>query len=229
GTFPFCFVIDGKVYVGGRWPNCASPTPTNAVYRYDPSTDTWTSVASLPQALWGGAGASDGRYGYVLGGLNVSGSYLNTLYRYDPVSNSWTTLASYPLNVWSPALAYLNGSLYASQGGNNSGLTPASYRYDIASNSWTAIANAPVGGYEGWGVSMNGMFYNFGFHTTGGYACTNQFYLYNPASNSWSSIAIFPGGVRNDLRGAVIGGRYFGGFGHDCAPTFHRDWWMYCP
>lgn len=175
GGRAFCLVLNDQVYVGATgWP-CAQSAPE--VYRYDPATDTWTQVASLPSVLYEAVGASDGRYGYVLGGWNGVNSF-NTLYRYDPVTDSWSTLAPYPAQyIISPALGYVNGALYVTQGvappiGNP---TSASYCYDVVSHSWVAITAHPYQDYGGWGISMNGRFY-----VLGSWGCT-PFHFYDPS------------------------------------------------
>ena len=52
---------------------------------------TWNVVASMPQPLYGAAGASNGTYAYAAGGIDAVGATLDTFYRYNPVNERWDT------------------------------------------------------------------------------------------------------------------------------------------
>ena len=86
--------LNGLLYSFGGITN----TDTNVAYRYDPATNAWTPLASLPAARSGASAVSDGTYIYILGG-SARGNHTNTVYRYDPVANSYTTLAAMPLTT----------------------------------------------------------------------------------------------------------------------------------
>jgi len=48
---------------------------------------TWNVVTSLPQGLYGAAGASNGVFAYAAGGYATdTGTTLDTFYRYNPVN-----------------------------------------------------------------------------------------------------------------------------------------------
>lgn len=74
----------------------AWPTPDGALYRYDPATDTWATMAAMPTALmesgvcvWNDSlivaigGTTDGWVGAV-----------NSVYVYNPATNTWTLLST---------------------------------------------------------------------------------------------------------------------------------------
>jgi kelch-like protein 18 len=72
---------DGRIYAMGGW---SAGGPLNTVEAYSPSTNSWTSVASMPtgrQSLAAAAG-TDGRI-YAMGGYGPGG-YLNTVEAYTP-------------------------------------------------------------------------------------------------------------------------------------------------
>ena len=84
----------GKVLVlGGTYTNPSTPTTatnSNTGEIYDPVTNTWTAIASFPQAQFG-----DGPT-VVLPNGKVLAGYINgpQTYIYDPVSNTWTQTGS---------------------------------------------------------------------------------------------------------------------------------------
>jgi N-acetylneuraminic acid mutarotase len=67
---------NGRLYaIGGQ---TGDGTVLSVVEEYDPATDTWAPVASLPSARAGlGAAVSGGKI-YVIGGKNTAGSSLAT-------------------------------------------------------------------------------------------------------------------------------------------------------
>ena len=86
---------DGRIYaIGGT----AGPNIYNTVERYDPSNNTWATVAPVPTARWGLAAATGGDGCiYAIGGITgPPGTILNVVEAYDPGSNSWTTVAPMP-------------------------------------------------------------------------------------------------------------------------------------
>lgn len=160
-------------------------------YKYDPSTNTWTAIASLPSARERPNAVSDGTYIYILGGSDTSGLATTTLYRYDPVGNSYTQLASYTTATWTQAAVYLNGKIYRIAGcvSGCSTATNTVEVYDIASNTWSPAAPYPL--TLGW---LSAIAYNGYIYTAGGLFTdstnTLKTYQYDPASNTWDDLAI---------------------------------------
>jgi hypothetical protein len=112
--------LNGILYVVG---GSAASEPVATVEAYDPATDTWTTKASMPAALFSPAvGAVNGIL-YAVGGAPGGGSWVATVYAYDPVSNTWSTKASMPTARYALGADALNGILYAI-GGFNYDLTP---------------------------------------------------------------------------------------------------------
>lgn len=78
---------DGKFYVVGGIHNASG------VYAYDPVTDTWTTAASIPTAVWFSTFSisDDGDYIYSIGGGGGYGSWpaTNAVQIYDPAANAW--------------------------------------------------------------------------------------------------------------------------------------------
>ena len=67
---------------------------------YDPTSDSWSAIAPLPQPVYSAAAVADGvGHIFVIGGDNSSGHALNTVYRYTIVTNSWDTMSAMPFGA----------------------------------------------------------------------------------------------------------------------------------
>src|SRR6202051_4539778 len=82
--------INGIIYVAGG----ANASGKNSTLQaFNPTTTTWTTLASMPLTLYPGEGA-----GVINSQLYVAGGWngpqpTNTLLMLDPTSNAWTNLA----------------------------------------------------------------------------------------------------------------------------------------
>jgi N-acetylneuraminic acid mutarotase len=92
--------LDGLLYVAGGFIALGGNNfeITNSVVVYDPTQDTWRSVAPMPTARERLRLVASGGYLYAIGGLappSAAGGFgpsLTTVERYDPKSNSWATM-----------------------------------------------------------------------------------------------------------------------------------------
>ena len=75
----------------------ASGTVLRTVQAYNPTTNAWTTKASIPAARQGGNGAVtlNGNV-YLSGGENAAGALTRTLYAYNVATNVWSTRAQMP-------------------------------------------------------------------------------------------------------------------------------------
>jgi Kelch motif protein len=128
-------VIDGKLYVlpgrcsGEAYPNpyhCVSD-PIRTLFRYSPTTNTWSWKRPAPHyhAL-GAGGVINGKF-YVTGGSDPA------LDRYDPATDTWTTLAPLP-TAGSARGAVIQGKLFVVV---RTSTGRRAYAYDPATNKWT--------------------------------------------------------------------------------------------
>jgi uncharacterized delta-60 repeat protein len=162
---------------------------TANAYKYDPATNVWTSIASLPFPREKASAVSDGTYIYVLGGWDTAGTPTNTVYRYNPATNSYSTMASFNTPTSAQAAAYLNGKIYRIGGcaGNCGAGTATVEVYTIGSNTWAAAASLPNA--TSWPhafVQGNYIYVAGGFNPN----ATSKTLRYDPSSNSWDDAAI---------------------------------------
>ena len=133
---------NGYVYAIGGNPGSISATSgsANTNYRYDPITNSWTSLVVLPSTLtFGTCEAYNGSI-YFLGGRSGAISTASRVtYCYDITSNSWST------KTQMTSVRYLHASTVVSEGYidviggcNSNGYSQTThYQYNIASNSWS--------------------------------------------------------------------------------------------
>jgi N-acetylneuraminic acid mutarotase len=136
-------VIGGKLYVlPGICSGCSGSNRTRQFYRYDPATNTWTSLRQAPhQHYQGVGGAINGKF-YVAGGTDsiTTSRHLDV---YNPVTNTWATKAPMHTVRIFAAGAVLNNKLYVVGGRGATELSTVE-AYDPVSITWTTKAPLPT-------------------------------------------------------------------------------------
>jgi len=168
---------------------------SNAVYRYNESTQVWEGIAPVPNGsptTYVGAGSGiaypgSGNYLYCLKGNGTpyiyatQGNNTTGFYRYNIGSNAWSTMSVAPGAITTGGSMRWDGGgfIYVLQGAST-----VFWEYDLITDSWgqtVAPVTYPVstGGAYASGSSQ----YDYAF--TGG--ATNYFLAYDKAANTWSS------------------------------------------
>ena len=121
-------------------------TPLGSVEVYNPSSNSWSYLASLPQALYGESAVFDGAgHIYTFGGV-ANGAITNVVYRYTIATNTWdTSSATMQVGVRdSAAVLAPNGLIYVMGGTKAStGTTATVESYSITGNSWNLETALP--------------------------------------------------------------------------------------
>lgn len=193
--------VDGILYSFG---GIGNTTPTANAYKYDPATNTWTPIASLPAPRGWFSAVTDGTYIYLLGGVDQNFATMATLWRYDPVSNTYNTnLPSYTIPTYLHASAYLNGKIYRIAG-SAIGTDFHVEVYDIATNSWSMAADYPFANHTLMAVALGSYIY-----AGGGNASPDKTWRYDPNTDTWDDAAIadLPAG-RSAAASAAYNGRW---------------------
>ena len=181
--------VNGILYaVGGmkNRPSCCPDPFIATVEAYDPSTDIWTTKASMPTPRADlGVGVVSGIV-YALGGNNLDNFLgMATVEAYDPSTDTWTSKASMPTARYGFGVVVINGVLYA-VGGRGTNELATLEAYDPATDTWTTKAPMPTPrGRLAAGV-VNGILYALG---GGDYfsGCFATVEAYNPTTNTWTS------------------------------------------
>lgn len=108
-----------------------------AVYGYDPSLDTWSTLAKKPIPVTDIQAALLGERIYIPGGRMADGKETNALEVYNPRQNTWETRAPLPVPLSGYAIATFEGDLYLFGGKNGSQYSSAVYEYDPKADQWT--------------------------------------------------------------------------------------------
>src|SRR6266699_1041972 len=166
--------------------------------RYDPVTDAWTTLASMPTARAGAVAAAVDNNIYVIGGRSSAagpcngGPYMATVEKYDVDANTWSTVASLP-SPRSDLAAVAHGGKVFVFGGctGNATVTSEVDMYNPETDTWTTgLAPMPtaraslVAGHSGQRI------YTIGGWDGGSAQNVNE--VYNIAGNSWSMGTAMP-------------------------------------
>jgi serine protease len=212
---PTLTAVNGKLYAIGGWP---SFTPNQI---YDVTSDTWSSGKPNPTGVSDTDAAVINGKIYIPGGRNLTGAVTNRLDIYDPSTDQWSSGAPMPKALMFAAVQAVNGKLYVLGGQDATTGSSAVYAYDPSQNSWST---SPASGYF-WGGSGSGVIDGKIYLYGGFYAIKNPA-IFDPATNSYSQLPVL-NLARNELAGAVVGGKAYGIAG--TALTVSRDSEVYDP
>lgn len=132
-------VLNNKLYmIGGAYTHDPMWEDTDLVHRYDPKSDSWKQVASLPYKL---SHIEPGTFVYngriiVAGGRNggtksLSERELQDIIAYDPVEDRWEFVGTLPLRLRSPAVRVVNEKILVTTGSTYWGQEPTDKTWSI--------------------------------------------------------------------------------------------------
>ncbi len=145
----FGCVVDGKIYAFGGTNTFANyPTlhPVTACYRYNPASNSWSTIASMPVGVcYFEAAVLDGIVYIVSGCTDSTTTFTNLIQSYDPLKNKWATetLLS-PFAARGIGLCVYAGEIYMS-GGCTAGSQKNTYKLSIGALGPELVPN---GGFE---------------------------------------------------------------------------------
>jgi len=186
-------------------------------YAYNPSTDTWTTIAPMLTTRVTFAVAACGNKIYVIGGYDeYSGLPYSVNEAYDPSTNTWATEASMPTNRSEIQANTVNGEIYVMGGRTaNSYSTNITEIYDPATNSWSTGPPMPYPVANAASAVVNNSIYVIGgeddesppagSQNVGGVNSVNFNQIYNPATDSWVLGAPIPTSTICEGAGATTG------------------------
>ena len=185
--------VDGKIYVIG-WFTCE---------KYDPETNNWTTIASVPVYSGGTVVACQNKI-YIIGG--------NPTQVYDPVTDTWENRTSIPTTRSSMQANVVDGKIYLIGGRMPAGLyiVNTSIRndvYDPETDSWSQMAPIPLSvmGYAS-AVFDNKIYIISGGNESGpDYNPTNLVQIFDPTTNHWTNGTQIPISVCYSRAGVTTG------------------------
>jgi N-acetylneuraminic acid mutarotase len=199
-------VINGILYAAGGLVeiNGGGDATTATVEAYDPTSDTWSAVAPMPDSLAGLRAAAIGGNLYVVGGTQ-SFTKFSTVWAYDPIGNTWTSKASMPSALSDMGVDVINGILYAVGGYDGSQWHTFNWAYDPTSDSWKENAPMPEALQASSAAAINGILYVTGINGDG---TQTVLLAYNPTTDTWTTNAPMPT-VRSGFGLGVVNGSMF--------------------
>jgi N-acetylneuraminic acid mutarotase len=170
--------------MGGR-------TTLNAMVGYLVSSNSWTTLTSMPTSRRGNAAAALNGGVFALGGSN--GAPMSSVDRYDVLLNTWSACTPMQSSRSWFAAAVLDGFIYA-LGGYSSSMpgnidTPSVERYNPTLDTWSSVANMTISRREFAAAALNGSIYAIGGYTTTLIATLASVERFDPETNTWTLVA----------------------------------------
>lgn len=184
--------LDGEVYVVGGFGTGGALLAR--VEAYDPASDTWRTVADLPQALHHANVAAINGELFVAGYLDgLSFEARGDVFAYDPVADSWSTRTAMPVGTerGSSGVAVYADRMYLFGGFGDAALDDV-WVYDPALDLWDVAADLPQPLEHLGAATIGERMYVVGGRDTSIAAHTNALYLYDPEADSWSDGPAMP-------------------------------------
>jgi Kelch motif len=205
-------VIAGKLYVFGGYTD-GTFTPTSRMDVYDPATNSWRQLASMPQGLSHVGVAVSGHTIYVAGGYPVgpNGTYqtfsTTAVSKYDADTNTWSAMPSLPQARGGGGLAIENGTLHFF-GGSDSNRADAATHWTLSlsgGTTWQSSTPLPVARNHLGAVTLNGKIYAVGGQQGQDAAAVyrSNVDVWDPATTSWKAVAALPS-ARSHIAGATF-------------------------
>jgi N-acetylneuraminic acid mutarotase len=191
----------GKVYSGL---GATGFSNTNKMYAYDPTTGSWTQLASAQNGREAPIhGFIDGKL-YVAGGWGAFGAPDANLEIYDPATDAWSWGPVDPAPLAAAGSAVLGGKLYSVGG---CGLTTCGSTavtvYDPSTGTWSTAADYPQPTAWPSCGTIRSRLYCAGGTTDAG--DLRSAYVYDPSTDSWSPLPSLPDTVWGSASAAANG------------------------
>jgi large repetitive protein len=216
---PAAVAHGGKMYVFGGSTDPFKNAVNNASV-YNPATNAWTALPSMPTRR-GGATAQviDGKI-YVAGGIDVNGASLASVDVFDIASGTWSAGPAMGTRRDNAGSAVLDGKLYVFGGRtrNADGTTPADVlntteMLDPATGVWTPRAPMPNGRRVVVVGALRGRAQVMGGEKTPAGGTFPQVEEYNPTTDTWASLNPMKPGRHGAAAGTIDGKVYVAGGG----------------
>jgi hypothetical protein len=185
----------------------ASQTTTGRVFRYDPVTDTISTIGdpwppgAATTTLPGGFTVFNNNL-FILGGFDIpGGNAITDIWEFDPSTNAWEQKgATLPVPLGYIPTTTIGNLIYTGGGSDITGGiltdTTNSFVYDPVADSISTIAAIPRATGETRALNFNGQMYVMGGGRTAPNP-SNEVDIYDPGTDTWSTGIPFVNGRRN--------------------------------
>lgn len=227
-SFAYGQTYNGKGYIGFGASQFAGYI--NDLWEYDPSTQTWTELATCPCSgrRHPAFVINDGKV-FVGLGDDANGN-LNDWWAYDIATDKWGQMPNLPGPQRHHPFHFTSGEyVYAGMGHGTPFIYDDWYRFDPADSSWTPMATFPgearVAGTEfshldkGYVLSGQGSDHD--------YLDTGEFWEYSPDTDNWTQLTAHPGAGRWAPGSFVLNNMAFLVAGENSQGALLNDMWAY--
>lgn len=221
----------GYVGTGMSHEQSSFGTTLSDFWRYDPASNTWTSIANYPGNFGNGiyfatAFSVDGK-GYVCCGKAGPNAYRSDLWEYNPASNSWSPRANFPGGVrYQLASFTINNSAFVGLGTDNDMYRDDIWEYKPSNNLWIQRSSLPASERSGAATFTIDQ---------RGYVCMgnnggllDDLWEYNPYEDHWEVRDNYSGSRRKWAVGFTLLGKGYVGLG-DGYSGKKQSMYMYTP
>jgi N-acetylneuraminic acid mutarotase len=169
--------------VGGWWGSGVGSYAISVMERYDPASNTWAKMASMPQPIAGYAVAAAGNRIYCFGGYYYEPDDLTAVTLcYDLATNTWASAAPMPCPRWRHAASAIGDKIYVTGGCVPTGESKTALCYDTAANTWAPISPMNQAHYTHVSVAVDNQLVVIGCRST---EC------YDPTTDTWAPLFHF--------------------------------------
>jgi N-acetylneuraminic acid mutarotase len=208
----------GMIYViAGLGSDCQD---LSSVEKYSPSSNTWSTVASLPAGRSHTTAITVGSDIFVLGGTLFEGVSASVL-KYDSVQDSWSEVAPMPEGRFFHVACAIGADIYVIGGfsvTHDARGQFSVFKYESKANNWSTLAPGPMPvTLECSSASvMDGLIYIVGVGDNG-----HGVLRFDPASGAWSNLSPT---LQNRTYGNafVLGGCLYAAGGYDSDSSVER-------
>ncbi|MEP7218304.1 MAG: kelch repeat-containing protein [Bacteroidota bacterium] len=225
-NWPQTTFLNGKLYVFG---GVSSTAYLNSAQSLATGATSWSAVANLPGARYGGYAAAIGGKIYIVGGQSGGGgnaaiTYTPSVVVYDPATNTYGTKAMMPIPASMFAGAVVNGKIFVMGGFTGTaagGTTSAKVQvYDPATDTWGTAPDAPYAAAYATATASGSDIYFIGGSrnpkvATGAYESRASVGSVVGTVIDWKSISDLPVTITRAAGGALDGKVYVAGGAND--------------
>jgi hypothetical protein len=172
-------VITGELFVSSG--QDSGRFKLSSVEKYTPSTDTWCTMAPLPDARSSHAAVAVGSAMYVLGGF-IGIQLTTSVLKYDSTQSTWREVTPMPEERTSFAACAVGSDIFVFGGWGDGDVHASVFKYNTVADTWSTLAPMPQV-CAGCASVLNGLIYIFDA------ICGKEVLRYDPASGEWSAMA----------------------------------------
>ncbi len=207
----------GYVGTGINKPGSQDPGATRLrdLWRYDPTSNTWSQMADYPgnfQGVYFATGFAIGTNGYVACGKIGPNNYLSTMWRYNSSVNTWQQVANFPGgDRYQLSSFVIEDKAYVGLGTDHDIYRKDIWEYKESTGQWSQRADLPGGERSTAATFTIGQRGYVCMGTNGGYL--DDLWEFNPITNTWMVRADYGGSPRKGAVGFSLNGLGYVGTG----------------